>query len=332
MGWRQRVLCAMCALFLLVASGCGAGGGVGESADAASTLTPPGSSHRSRLETVADGVCSVLENEVGEKAIEKIGETLIEVVTRHESHGGLGLQGVIAAAHYGCAARTPLAIEAVTSIHLDNPLRTADLPTISGYRSTLGGLLTTSTSGDALREAGFLLSDAQAKRFVDTLHRDARGGQKLGITADLRTYVPGAKLGALSALQSVERAVLSRHPRLSRFQADQLISSVTSFVLENEALDIDTLPPFLLSPTWRWTGPDTISISWPAVDVNGVSSWDLWMQYQHEWSDLIPAKEDGVFSIQLNSARELQFALRATDARGNTSDFGYLRPCLTCAH
>jgi hypothetical protein len=277
-------------------------------------------------------VCKVLATEVGKTAIEKVGETLIEVATHHETDGGLALQVVMAAARYGCAARTPLAIQAVTSVHLDSPLRAADLPTISGYRSTLGEVLATSTSGTALRNAGFALSDREVAGFVDALHRDARGGQQVGITTDLESYVPRARLAALPALQSVEHDVLARSPRLSRFQADQLLSSVSSFVLRNEALDIDTLPPFLLSPTWRWTGPDTISISWPAFDVNGVSNWDLWMQYEHRWSDFVHINRSGVFSVRLNSARDVQFALRATDQRGNISSFAYLRPCLTCPH
>ena len=74
-----------------------------------------------------------------------------------------------------------------------------------------------------------------------------------------------------------------------------------------------------------------IEIEWEAFDGNGVANWNLWVLANGTWTNIFPTNTTGNFPITLNYERDVQFALRATDSAGNTSDFGYLTPCLTSA-
>lgn len=206
----------------------------------------------------------------------------------------------------------------------------ADLSDLASYKLVVPSAETLAIS-NRLMAQGHIVSARDIDALVSSLCADVKGSRKSTPADDLRNVVPDVDVRQLETIRQIHRLVVDRCSGLNTYQADGLLTSMTLFVIGNTRLTTDVVPPLVLGPTLSWSGRNSITVEWNALDWSGVRSYDMWVQTNGWWAPFLTRTQETstvVTNVLLNNS--YVFAVRATDIPGNQSGWAYTSLCLFC--
>ena len=165
-----------------------------------------------------------------------------------------------------------------------NQFQLPDLKTFTGYLPTAGE----SQLSSQLVAQGYPGATPTAIRHLgQNLCGDVTGTRPESAVGDIQALFPDADLRQLKPIQELVHLVSSECPPINTYEADGLLSDLQTYLESNEKAFQQFQPPVLFGPTWTRVGPSTIRLTWSAIAVNGLSSYELWVQYQGAWTPLV---------------------------------------------